>query len=115
MNLSVEPADGGDAELIEADGRAYKIGKFPFSANSRSKVNHETDGFAKVLADERTDEILGVHLLGPSVSEIIAEFCVAIEFTASSQDIGLISHAHPTRSEAMRQASMSVIGLPTQF
>jgi dihydrolipoamide dehydrogenase len=67
------------------------------------------------LADERTEEILGVHLVGPSVSEMIAEFCVAMEFTASSEDIGMISHAHPTRSEALRQASMSVIGLPTQF
>ena len=105
---------GKTEEQLKAEGRAYKIGKFPFSANSRSKVNHETDGIAKVLADERTDEILGVHLVGPSVSEMIAEFCVAMEFAASSEDIGLISHAHPTRSEALRQAAMSVIGLPTQ-
>jgi dihydrolipoamide dehydrogenase len=105
---------GKTEEQLKAEGRAYKVGKFPFSANSRAKVNHETEGFAKVLADERTDEILGVHLVGPSVSEMIGEFCVAMEFAASSEDVALTSHPHPTRSEALRQAAMSVIGLPTQ-
>ncbi|CAM3361176.1 dihydrolipoyl dehydrogenase [Pseudomonas floridensis] len=105
---------GKTEEQLKSEGRAYKVGKFPFSANSRAKVNHETEGFAKVLADEHTDEVLGVHLVGPSVSEMIAEYCVAMEFSASSEDIALTSHPHPTRSEALRQAAMSVTGQPTQ-
>jgi dihydrolipoamide dehydrogenase len=105
---------GKTEEQLKAEGRAYKVGKFPFSANSRAKVNHETDGFAKVLADERTDEILGVHLVGPSVSEMIAEYCVAMEFAASAEDIALTCHPHPTRSEALRQAAMAVGGHTTQ-
>jgi dihydrolipoamide dehydrogenase len=105
---------GKTEEQLKQEGRAYKVGKFPFSANSRAKVNHETDGFAKVLADERTDEILGVHLVGPSVSEMIAEYCVAMEFAASAEDIALTCHPHPTRSEALRQAAMAVGGHTTQ-
>ncbi|WP_285348349.1 dihydrolipoyl dehydrogenase [Pseudomonas sp. ME-P-057] len=105
---------GKTEEQLKQEGRAYKVGKFPFSANSRAKVNHETDGFAKVLADERTDEILGVHLVGPSVSEMIAEYCVAMEFAASAQDVALTCHPHPTRSEALRQAAMAVGGHTTQ-
>lgn len=106
---------GRTEEQLKAEGRAYKVGKFPFSANSRAKINHETEGFAKVLADERTDEILGVHLVGPSVSEMIAEYCVAMEFGASAEDIALICHPHPTRSEALRQAAMNVEGMATQM
>jgi dihydrolipoamide dehydrogenase len=105
---------GKTEEQLKQEGRAYRVGKFPFSANSRAKVNHETDGFAKVLADERTDEILGVHLVGPSVSEMIAEYCVAMEFAASAEDIALTCHPHPTRSEALRQAAMAVGGHTTQ-
>jgi dihydrolipoamide dehydrogenase len=105
---------GKTEEQLKQEGRAYKVGKFPFSANSRAKVNHETDGFAKVLADERTDEILGVHLVGPSVSEMIAEYCVAMEFAASAEDVALTCHPHPTRSEGLRQAAMAVGGHTTQ-
>jgi dihydrolipoamide dehydrogenase len=105
---------GKTEEQLKEEGRAYKVGKFPFSANSRAKVNHETDGFAKVLADEKTDEILGVHLVGPSVSEMIAEYCVAMEFAASAEDVALTCHPHPTRSEALRQAAMAVGGHTTQ-
>lgn len=105
---------GKTEEQLKAEGRAYKVGKFPFTANSRAKINHETEGFAKVLADERTDEILGVHLIGPSVSEMIGEYCVAMEFAASSADIALICHPHPTRSEALRQAAMAVEGWTMQ-
>jgi dihydrolipoamide dehydrogenase len=101
---------GKTEEQLKAEGRAYKVGKFPFTANSRAKINHETEGFAKVLADERTDEILGVHLVGPSVSEMIGEYCVAMEFSASAEDIALTCHPHPTRSEALRQAAMNVEG-----
>ena len=101
---------GKTEEQLKAEGRGYRVGKFPFSANSRAKINHETEGFVKVLADERTDEILGVHMVGPSVSEMVGEYCVAMEFAASSEDIALISHPHPTRSEALRQAAMGVEG-----
>ncbi|WP_454255087.1 dihydrolipoyl dehydrogenase [Pseudomonas sp. Marseille-Q8238] len=105
---------GKGEEQLKAEGRSYKVGKFPFTANSRAKINHETDGFVKVLADERTDEILGVHMIGPSVSEMIGEYCVAMEFAASSADVALICHPHPTRSEALRQAAMAVEGWTMQ-
>jgi dihydrolipoamide dehydrogenase len=101
-------------EQLKADGRAYKVGKFPFSANSRAKINHEAEGFVKVLADERSDQILGVHIIGPSAGELIGEYCVALEFSASAEDIALICHPHPTRSEALRQAAMSVHGWAMQ-
>jgi dihydrolipoamide dehydrogenase len=101
---------GKSEEQLKAEGRPYRVGKFPFTANSRAKINHETEGFVKVLADERTDEVLGVHLVGPSVSEMIGEYCVAMEFSASAEDIALICHPHPTRSEALRQAAMDVHG-----
>ncbi|MGH8437390.1 MAG: dihydrolipoyl dehydrogenase [Pseudomonas sp.] len=105
---------GKTEEELKAQGRAYKVGKFPFAGNSRAKINHETEGFIKVLADERTDEILGVHMVGPSVSEMIAEYCVAMEFAASAEDIALTCHPHPTRSEALRQAAMDVEGWAMQ-
>ncbi|WP_397450682.1 dihydrolipoyl dehydrogenase [Pseudomonas sp. NA-150] len=105
---------GKTEEQLKSEGRAYKAGKFPFTANSRAKINHETEGFVKVLADERTDEILGVHMVGPSVSEMIAEYCVAMEFSASAEDIALTCHPHPTRSEALRQAAMNVDGKAMQ-
>lgn len=102
-------------EQLKAEGRAYKVGKFPFMANSRAKINHETEGFAKVIADAETDQVLGVHLVGPSVSEMIGEYCVAMEFAASAEDIALICHPHPTRSEALRQAAMNVDGMAMQI
>jgi dihydrolipoamide dehydrogenase len=105
---------GKTEEQLKAEGRAYKVGKFPFSANSRAKINHEIDGFVKVLADERSDQILGVHIIGPSAGELIGEYCVALEFSASAEDIALICHPHPTRSEALRQAAMNVHGRATQ-
>lgn len=105
---------GQTEEQLKAAGRAYKIGKFPFSANSRAKINHEGEGFVKVLADERTDQILGVHIIGPSAGELIGEYCVALEFSASAEDIALICHPHPTRSEALRQAAMDVHGWAMQ-
>jgi dihydrolipoamide dehydrogenase len=105
---------GKTEEQLKAEGRAYKVGKFPFTANSRAKINHEAEGFVKVLADERTDQILGVHIIGPSAGELIGEYCVALEFSASAEDIALICHPHPTRSEALRQAAMSVHGRAMQ-
>ncbi len=103
-----------EAQLKEA-GIAYKTGKFPFMANSRARCNHETEGFVKVLADAKTDEVLGVHMLGVGVGELIGEVCVAMEFRASSEDIARTCHAHPTLSEAVRQAAMGVEGWTMQM
>ena len=105
---------GKTEEELKAEGRAYKVGKFPFTANSRAKINHETEGFVKVLADAVTDEVLGVHMIGPQVGEMIGEYCVAMEFKAASEDIARTCHPHPTRSEAMRQAAMGVEGWTMQ-
>ena len=106
---------GKTEEELKAEGRAYKAGKFPFMANSRAKTNHETDGFVKILADATTDEVLGAHLMGVGVGEMIGEVCVAMEFGASSEDIARTCHAHPTLSEAVRQAAMAVEGWQTQM
>ncbi|HEX4552459.1 MAG TPA: dihydrolipoyl dehydrogenase, partial [Xanthobacteraceae bacterium] len=82
--------------------------KFPFTANGRAKVNHQTDGFVKILADAKTDRVLGVHILGPDAGNMIAEAAVAMEFGASSEDIARTCHAHPTLSEAIKEAAMAV-------
>ena len=105
---------GQTEDDLKAAGIAYKVGKFPFLANSRAKINHETDGFVKVLADAKTDRILGAHAVGPNVGDMIAEFCVAMEFGGSSEDVARTCHPHPTRSEALRQAAMGVEGWVTQ-
>ena len=105
---------GKTEEELKAEGAQYKVGKFPFMANPRAKVNHETEGFVKILADARTDRVLGAHMIGPSVSEMIGEYAVAMEFSASSEDIARTCHPHPTRSEALRQAAMGVEGWTMQ-
>ena len=105
---------GQTEEQLKAAGVAYKAGKFPFTANSRAKINHETDGFAKVLADAATDRILGVHIMGPQAGEMIGEACVAMAFGGSSEDIARVCHPHPTRSEAVKQAAMGVEGWTMQ-
>jgi len=105
---------GQTEEQLKASGITYKAGKFPFTANSRAKINHETDGYVKVLADAKTDEILGVHMVGPQAGEMIGEYCVAMAFRAASEDIARVSHPHPTRSEAGRQAAMGVEGWTMQ-
>lgn len=96
-----------EQELKEA-GVPYKAGKFPFTANSRARANHETDGFVKILAHAETDEILGAHIIGANAGDLIAEICVAMEFKAASEDIARTCHAHPTITEAVRQAAMDV-------
>jgi dihydrolipoamide dehydrogenase len=103
-----------EEELKEA-GIPYKSGKFPFAANSRARANHATDGFVKILAHAETDEILGAHMVGTGVSEMIAEVALAMEFRASSEDIARTCHAHPTCSEAVRQAAMDVEKWAMQF
>ncbi|MBU1541051.1 MAG: dihydrolipoyl dehydrogenase [Alphaproteobacteria bacterium] len=105
---------GKTEDQLKEAGVAYKVGKFPFTANSRAKINHETDGFAKVLADAATDRILGVHIMGPQAGEMIGEACVAMAFGGSSEDIARICHPHPTRSEAVKQAAMGVEGWTMQ-
>ena len=99
---------GKTEEELKADGVPYRAGKFPFMANSRARANHETDGFVKILAHAETDEILGAHMIGPNVSEMIGELALAMEFRAASEDIARTCHAHPTLSEAIRQAAMDV-------
>ncbi|HWE47141.1 MAG TPA: dihydrolipoyl dehydrogenase [Caulobacteraceae bacterium] len=105
---------GQTEEQLKAAGVTYKTGKFPFSANSRAKVNHETEGLVKFLADAKTDRVLGVHMMGPEVGEMIAEACVLMAFGGASEDLARICHAHPTRSEAVRQAAMGVEGWTMQ-
>jgi len=105
---------GKTEEQLKAAGIAFKKGKFPFAANSRAKINHETEGFAKVLADATTDKILGVHIYGPQAGELIGEACAVMAFGGASEDIARICHAHPTRSEAVKQAAMGVEGWTMQ-
>ncbi|MDH3666551.1 MAG: dihydrolipoyl dehydrogenase [Paracoccaceae bacterium] len=93
-------------ELKEA-GRKYKIGKFPFMANGRAKANFASEGFVKLLADAETDRILGCHVIGPAAGDLIHEVCVAMEFGASAEDLAMTCHAHPTFSEAMREAALA--------
>jgi dihydrolipoamide dehydrogenase len=93
---------------LKAEGRAFKAGSFPFMANGRARALGDTTGMVKVIADAKTDEILGVHMVGPMVSELIAEAVVAMEFKASSEDIARICHAHPSLSEATKEAALAV-------
>ena len=99
---------GKTEEELKAAGVAYKVGKFPFTANARAKVNHEAEGFVKVLADAKTDRVLGVHMVGPDVGEMIAEGRVAMEFAAASEDVARTCHAHPTLNEAIKEAALAV-------
>ena len=93
----------------------YKVGKFPFIANSRAKVNNETEGFVKILADSNTDKVLGVHIIGPHSGDMIAEMAIAMEFGASSEDIARTCHAHPTHTEAIKEAALAVEKRPIHF
>lgn len=100
-------AVGETEEQLKERGKKYKSGKFPFLANGRAKANFATDGFVKILADAETDRILGVHVIGPAAGDLIHECCVAMEFGASAEDIARTCHAHPTFSEAMREAALA--------
>jgi len=99
---------GKTEEELKAEGVAYNVGKFPFMANGRAKANHQTDGFVKILADAKTDRVLGVHIVGINAGEMIHEAAVAMEFGAASEDIARTCHAHPTLSEAIKEAAMAV-------
>jgi len=98
---------GATEEQLKAEGRAYKVGKFSFMGNGRAKAVFAGDGFVKLLADKDTDRILGCHVIGPAAGDLIHEVCVAMEFGASAQDLAMTCHAHPTFSEAMREAALA--------
>ena len=100
-------AVGETEESLKAAGRAYKVGKFPFMGNARAKSYFMGDGFVKILADAETDRVLGAHIIGPQAGELIAEVCVAMEFGAAAEDIARTCHAHPTCSEAVREAALA--------
>jgi dihydrolipoamide dehydrogenase len=99
---------GKTEEQLKIENIDYKVGKFPFLANSRAKVNNETDGFVKILADKKTDRVLGVHMIGPHTGDMIAEMALAMEFGASAEDIARTCHAHPTHTEAVKEAALAV-------
>jgi len=101
-------AVGKTEEQLKEANIDYKVGKFPFLANSRAKVNNETDGFVKILADSKTDRVLGVHMIGPHTGDMIAEMALAMEFGASAEDIARTCHAHPTHTEAVKEAALAV-------
>ena len=106
---------GKTEEQLKNDNKAYKVGKFPFLANSRAKVNNETEGFVKILADSNTDKVLGVHIIGPHCGDMIAEMALAMEFGASAEDIARTCHAHPTHTEAIKEAALAVDKRPIHF
>ncbi len=101
---------GLSEQAVKESGRAYKVGKFPFSANGRARTMGETGGFVKFVADATTDELLGCHMIGPNVSEMIAEVVLAFEYRGASEDIGVTVHAHPTLSETVKEAALGVLG-----
>lgn len=103
---------GKTEEQLKADGVEYNVGKFPFTANGRAKANKVTDGFVKIIADKKTDRVLGVHIIGANAGEMIAEAVIAMEFGGSSEDIARTCFAHPTMSEAVKEAALAVTGLP---
>lgn len=104
-----EVADvGASEERLKEEGRAYSVGKFPFTANSRAKANDATEGFVKILADAETDKVLGAHIIGPGAGDMIHEIVTVIEFGGSAEDVARTCHAHPTYSEAVKEAAMAV-------
>jgi dihydrolipoamide dehydrogenase len=103
---------GRTEEEVKAAGVEYRVGKFPFTANGRARANNDTDGFVKIIADARTDRVLGVHIIGPEAGSLIHECCVAMEFSASAEDIARTCHGHPTLNEAVKEAALAVAGRP---
>jgi dihydrolipoamide dehydrogenase len=99
---------GKTEEELKAAGIAYNVGKFPFTANGRAKANQQTDGFVKILADGKSDRVLGVHIIGSDAGNMIAEAVIAMEFGASAEDIARTCHAHPTLPEAVKEAALAV-------
>ena len=108
-------AVGKTEEQLKEENKSYKVGKFPFLANSRAKVNNETEGFVKILADSKSDKVLGVHIIGAHCGNMIAEMALAMEFGASAEDIARTCHAHPTHTEAIKEAALAVDKRPIHF
>jgi dihydrolipoamide dehydrogenase len=106
---------GQTEEELKAAGVTYKVGKFPYSANARARANGDTDGFVKVLADAATDRVLGVHIIGQDAGTMISELALAMEYGASSEDIGRTCHPHPTLSESVKEAALAVTGMAIHF
>jgi dihydrolipoamide dehydrogenase len=102
-------------QQVKESGREFRVGKFPFSANGRARSMGETSGFVKMIADAKTDELLGCHIVGANASELIAEIVLAFEYRASSEDIGITVHAHPTLSESTKEAALAVLGRSIHF
>jgi dihydrolipoamide dehydrogenase len=103
-------AVGMTEQQLRESGRPYRSGRFPFSANGRARTAGDATGFVKVLADADSDALLGAHLIGPRVSELVSELVLAFEFDGTSEDVGTIVHAHPTLSEAVKDAALGVLG-----
>jgi dihydrolipoamide dehydrogenase len=101
---------GSTEEELKAATISYRVGKFPFTANPRARTNGYTEGFVKILAESETDRVLGVHIIGPDAGTLIAEAAIAKEFGASAEDIARTCHAHPTLSEALKEAALAVDG-----
>ena len=113
---SPEVAMVGKTEAqLKKENIKYNVGKFPFLANSRAKVNNETEGFVKIIADEKTDAVLGVSMIGAVAGTMIAEAAIAMEFGASSEDIARTCHAHPTHTEAIKEAALAIDKRPIHF
>ena len=106
---------GKTEEQVKKENIKYKVGKFPFLANSRAKVNNETEGFVKIIADEKTDKVLGASIISSVAGTLIAELAIAMEFESSSEDIARTSHAHPGYSEGIKEAAMAVDKRPIHF
>ena len=100
---------------VRESGREYRVGKFPFSANGRARTMGESSGFVKFIADAKTDELLGCHMIGPNVSELISEVVLAFEYRGAAEDLGITVHSHPTLSEATKEAALSVLGRAIHF
>ena len=101
---------GKTEEELKKDGVQFNVGSFPFAANSRARTNDESDGFVKIISDAKTDRMLGCHIIGPNAGEMIAEAVLALEYGASSEDIARTCHAHPTLSEAFKEACLATYG-----
>jgi len=106
---------GKTEEQVKESGRPYKVGTFPFLANSRARTNDDAEGSVKIISDADTDRILGCHIIGPNAGEMISEAVLAMEYGASSEDIARTCHAHPTLSEAFKEAAMATYDKPIHF
>ena len=102
---------GKTEEQLKTEGVAYKVGKFPFSANGRARANGDTEGFVKILADAKTDRVIGCHIIGPQAGDLLAEVVIGVEFATAAEDIARSCHAHPSLSEAVKEAALGVAGL----